>query len=714
AGTVRAGAPLRFPTNTVAVSTLLPDFEKYAGPPVELGRMEPTASDPDVQQQYGMTVGTPGSGQINALGTLNLRGERSVTCKGDRDRHPSSGPLPAGSPPVCEEFRKQPDALERAAELDAKYGRAPDLAALPIYCVPFSFKDPFDTMDMRTTAGADARYDIDFPARDHTLVAQLRQKGAIIYAKAVNTEYNGIPADPGGRYEPEKILVSDLGYQRSSWAGNPHSAYDSTRAASLGSSSGSGASVSANLVMCSICEETSMSCRGPANHNSVALVLPHKAMVSFLGGAIGADIHNDRSGIHCRSVVDSAKVLDALKDPANGYYDPRDVFTAVPRASVQATSFAAAASTPGTAGALKGVRIGVIRESMLKFPGIEADTPIVDAVAREIKDVLGKHLGATLVESTDPLWPDDPAVENMRTSYTQALAALVPVFFPELLYRLNNTGQPVFPEFAAAIKPTKFAPDKVLGSGTMTPVDYMLALAEGRVAPPRALNIRTIQSLAAERQFRFHVAQYLSRRAADWSARGFKETLVDWPALNARSKFWSDEQRASWKNWEDVDNVVAPPGERQGVAERIMLRELLRRVEMKVIHENRLDVVVRLHTSLPPGKIGLAPWPGPPGDTRGDLRMGPYAGETEVLIPAGYVRTAYDPQFVLSPDRRRYIATNTDTATALPAPGLPFSLVFRAEPGAEDRIIKVASAYEAASKRRVPPPAYGPLRGELR
>ena len=42
-----------------------------------------------------------------------------------------------------------------------------------------------------------------------------------------------------------------------------------------------------------------------------------------------------------------------------------------------------------------------------------------------------------------------------------------------------------------------------------------------------------------------------------------------------------------------------------------MLRELLRRVEMKVMQENQLDVVVRLHTSLPPGKIGLAPWPGP-------------------------------------------------------------------------------------------------------
>ena len=275
-GAVRAGSPLKFPTETVAISTLVPDFDHYTGPPIEFGRMEPTASDPSVQQQYGTTIGTPSSGQIGALGTLNLRGERSVTCQGDRDLAPSSGPLPAGSPAVCEEFRRQPDALERAAELDAQYGRSPDLARLPMYCIPFSFKDPFDTMDMRTTAGADARYDIDFPARDHTLVAQLRTKGAIVYAKAVNTEYNGRAGDPVGRHEPAKALISTLGYQRSSWAGNPSSAYDSTRGASLGSSSGSGASVSANLVMCSVCEETSLSCRGPANHNAVALILLRK------------------------------------------------------------------------------------------------------------------------------------------------------------------------------------------------------------------------------------------------------------------------------------------------------------------------------------------------------------------------------------------------------------------------------------------------------
>jgi Asp-tRNA(Asn)/Glu-tRNA(Gln) amidotransferase A subunit family amidase len=719
-GVVRVGSPLKFPTATVAISTLLPDFDQYAGPPIEFGRMEPTASDPSVQQQYGMTIGIPNAGQLNALGTLNLRGERSVTCKGDRDRRPSDGPLPPGSPAVCEEFRKQPDALERAAELDAQYGRNPDFAKMPMYCVVMSFKDPYDTKDMRSTGGADAHYDIDFPARDHTLVAELRQKGAIIYAKAVNTEYNGrpVPAIRGGEgasrgsNRPTKVFVSTQGYQRSTWAGNPSDAYDTTRAASLGSSSGSGVSVSANLAMCSLCEETSMSCRGPSNHNAVALILPHKSLISFHGGGIGADIYNDRAGIMCRTATDAAKVLDALKDPVNGYYDPRDVFTTVSRSTLLDKPYAAAAASTGARGSLRGMRIGIVRESMLTFPGVKADEPISQAAAKEIKAILGDYLGATLVESVDPLWPDDPAIENMKPSYTEVLAQLVPVFAPDILYRLTRDDQPQFPEFAAKIKPTEFAPGKTLGSGTMKPIDYFLYLAEGRVPIPKNLNIRAIEEEVESNAFTFHFNQYAMRRAADWKARGFVETLIDFPTLNARSKFWGDDQRASFKNWEEMEDMRQALGERQGIDEHIMMRELLRRVEMKVMYENHLDAVVRLHYSLPPGKIGLAGQPEPRGDIRGELRMGPFAGLTEVLIPAGYVTTVYDPVFVLSPDKRRYISTNNNTPTTLPPPGLPFSLVFRADPGKEDVILKVASAYQAASKRRVPPTGFGPLPGE--
>jgi amidase len=709
-GAVRAMAPLRFPTATIKAERLLPDLDKYEGPPLEWGRMEPTASDPSVQQQYGMIAGIPNAGQLNALATLNIRGERSVTCRGDYDRHPSEGPLPPGAPTVCEHFRQLPDALERAAELDARYGRNPPLAEMPMYGVVFSFKDPFDTKDMRTTAGGDAAYDIDFPPRDHVLVEQLRNKGAIIFAKAVNTEYNGRAGDPGGRHQPQQVLPSTLGYQRSSWAGNPANPYDTTRAASLGSSSGSGASVSANLVMASLGEETRASTRGPANHNAVALILPHKAMLGFNGGAIGADIYCDRSGILARTIGDCAKILDALKDLERGYYDPRDPYTTVPRSSVLATGYAAHASASGAAGSLAGMRIGVIRESMLVRAGEKATVPITTAAAAEIKSVLADKLSAALVESTDPLWRPDPELEQMNPDFRRALARLVPVFMPDLLFRLRSDGRPLFEEFAAAIQPTEFAPGKIFGAGGMAPIDYMVELAEGRIAPPANLDIATIQQQELAMSFRFHVNQYLSRRAADWRARGFTETLADFAALNRRSKFWGDDGRAAFKNWEEVTDPRNPPGQRQGIDERIMLRELLRRVDMMVILENRLDALVRLHTPLPPAKIGGAHDPlAGPSNIRLESFYGPNAGLTEVLIPAGYVTTVYDPVFALSLDRTRYVAVAPDTPTTIPLPGLPFSLVFRAEPGKEDVLLKIASAYEAASKRRISPPAFGPL-----
>jgi amidase len=707
AGAVRAGAPLRFPTETVKASTIFPDLDKYQGPPLEFGRMEATASDASVQQQYGMIAGLPNAGQLNALATLNIRGERSVTCRGDFDRHPSEGPLPPDAPPICEHFRQLPDALERAAELDAAYGRNPDLEKMPMYGVVFSFKDPFDTKDMRTTAGGDAAYDIDFPARDHVLVEQLRNKGAIIFAKAVCTEYNGRAGDPGGRHKPEKILPSVLGYQRSSWAGNPSNPYDTTRAASLGSSSGSGVSVSANLVMVSLGEETRASTRGPANHNAVALILPHKAMLSFNGGAMGADIYCDRSGILARTICDAAKVLDALKAPDRGYYDPRDPYTTVPRSSVLTTGYAIHAN-PSVS--LKGMRLGIIRESMLVRPGDKAAEPIATAAAAEIKAILGDKLGVTLVESSDPLWERDRDLEQMKPDFRQGLARLVPVFMPNLLFRLGPDGQPLFKEFAAAIRPTEFMPGKFYGSGTMAPIDYCVELAEGRIAPPANLDIATIQEQELAMSFRFHVNQYLSRRAADWRERGFAEGLADFAALNARSKFWGDDGRAGFKNWEEVTDPRNPLGGRQGVDERIMLRELLRRLDMMVILENRLDALVRLHTPLPPAKIGGANDPlGGRNNLRAESYYGPNAGLTEMLIPAGYVTTVYDPAFALSADGARYVSVPSDMPTTLARPGLPFSLVFRAEPGKEEVLLEIASAYEAASKRRIPPPAFRAL-----
>ncbi|MDG2270373.1 MAG: amidase, partial [Alphaproteobacteria bacterium] len=111
----------------------------------------------------------------------------------------------------------------------------------------------------------------------------------------------------------------------------------------------------------------------------------------------------------------------------------------------------------------------------------------------------------------------------------------------------------------------------------------------------------------------------------------------------------------------------------------------------------------------PPGIIG-----GPlQHDTSNNLRpeslYGPNAGLTEILVPAGYVSTAYDPVHKLSEDGTKYVSAPSREPTPLAAPGLPFSLVFRSEPGTEDSLLRIASAYEAVSHRRVSPPDFGPL-----
>jgi Asp-tRNA(Asn)/Glu-tRNA(Gln) amidotransferase A subunit family amidase len=439
----------------------------------------------------------------------------------------------------------------------------------------------------------------------------------------------------------------------------------------------------------------------------VALILPHKAHLSFLGGAIGAEIYNDRAGIHCRSIGDAVKVLDALKNPDHGYYDPRDIFTTVPRSSLPSEPYARAV-TEGRPGALKGMRIGIIREFMVKHAKV--DEPIVEAAATEMKAMLGGHLGATLVESMTPGWVDDPDIENMSTTIDRAIAQLAPVLYPDLLLRLTAANEPLYPDFAAKVKPTEFAPGVTKGTGAMSAADWMVRWAEGLEPSPRNLTLRSVLAggEAQSRTFRFHIPQYLSRRAKDWADRGYTETLVDWPSLNARSKFWGDDQRAAFKNWEEIDNLYEPP---KGIADNMQRREFLQRVMMKVLQDNRLDLLIQLHTALPPGKIGLALEPNV--NSRAiSYPLGPNAGITEILIPAGYVKVAYDPVFELATDangRQFYRGRSGTTPTEAPAPGIPFSINFLVEPGMEHLALKAASAYQSASKRRVPPPAFRPL-----
>ena len=681
-GYTRAGAPIVFPTRTVKASAVLPDLDEYQGLPLDYGRMQRTVSDPSVSAQMGMRVGIANAGQLNAIETLNIRGERSVTCRGAFDAHPSTAPLPPDAPVVCEAFRQQPDALERAAELDAKYGRKPDLVALPMYCIVTTVKDPFDTKDMRTTANNDVNFAMDVPPFDSTVVARLRARGAIIYAKSVAHEFNGGPGDPGGDAKARTNLVQ--GQQTmGSWGGQPCNPYDTERVP-RGSSGGSGVAVSANLATIGICEQSGGSCQGPASRNGIATLLTTKGLLPDNGG-IGYQWFNDRAGIHARTLADAARVLDALKDPVTGFYDSRDPFTSVPRALTSehpyATFVVSGESLHTDPKPLKGIRIGILREHMVKrTPNDEA---ISDQMDREIKAVLRDRLGAELIESITPGYPDDPDVPNMRYSFSDALSELLPWLMPEIFSRRNSKGELFF----------------AVPGYDVTSYDYLLKLSQRQAPLTSAVNITNFESFGAKAipcalcaDFAFDVDRYLM-------ARG-DVRITNWAAWVAHATFRDDESRAGAENWL---HFVARGAESKG--DRLARSYVARMALLRVMYENHIDAFVHPENTVPPPKIQ-----GPLVGSNSLDGITPFFQIPRIVVPAGTTDAVYEPRYTLSADKRNYVSVlPPGTPKSTLAHPMPVALTFFAGQGEEPVLIKVGTAYESATHHRQAPPAFGPV-----
>ena len=77
-------------------------------------------------------------------------------------------------------------------------------------------------------------------------------------------------------------------------------------------------------------------------------------------------------------------------------------------------------------------------------------------------------------------------------------------------------------------------------------------------------------------------------------------------------------------------------------------------------------------------------------------------------MPAGATDVVYEPRYGLSEDKKTYISLAGTEKSTLPHP-MPISITFFAGQGEEPMLIKVGTAYEAATQHRFPPPAFGPV-----
>jgi amidase len=270
-------------------------------------------------------------------------------------------------PAVNSVIEVNPDALEIAESLDRE--RRAKGARGPLHGIPILIKDNIDTADkMMTTAGSLALVGAPKPSRDSFVAQQLRKAGAVILGKTNLSEWANIRSS----------------HSTSGWSGrggltrNPY-ALDRNP---CGSSSGTGAGVSANFAAGGIGTETDGSIVCPSSANGLAGIKPTVGLVSRTG-IIPISHSQDTAGPMCRTVRDAAILLGALTG-----IDPEDSVTS----ASQGHSFTDYTQFLDANG-LKGARIGVAR----KYFGFSEG---VDSIMAEVIDVL-KRQGATVVDPAD-------------------------------------------------------------------------------------------------------------------------------------------------------------------------------------------------------------------------------------------------------------------------------------------------------------------------
>ena len=259
-----------------------------------------------------------------------------------------------------------PDAPGIARSLDAEFKAKGPRG--PLHGIPVLIKDNIDTADrMQTTAGSLAL--LGKPAaRDSFVAERLRAAGAVILGKTNLSEWANYRST----------------HSTSGWSGrggqtrNPY-ALDRNP---CGSSSGTGAGISANLAVIGVGTETDGSIVCPSATCGIVGIKPTLGLISR-AGIIPIAHSQDTAGPMARSVTDAALLLGALAG-----VDPRDPATQT--AAGQSYSDYTRFLDPN---GLRGARIGIARHYFDIGPAV---TSVMDACI----DLMRKN-GAEIIDPAD-------------------------------------------------------------------------------------------------------------------------------------------------------------------------------------------------------------------------------------------------------------------------------------------------------------------------
>jgi len=272
-------------------------------------------------------------------------------------------------------------AVERAAELDEKLETEGFVG--PLHGIPVLVKDQAETAGITTTFGSETCVDY-VPETDATLVADLKDAGAVVLAKTTLPDF----------------ASAYFGY--SSATGQTRNPYHTDRDPG-GSSAGSGAGVAANLGTIGIAEDTGGSIRVPAANCNLFGIRVTTGLISRTGFSPIVP-RQDTPGPVARTVTDMTRLLDVLVG-----YDAEDSWTG----AVSQTPDGSYMDYLNEDG-LEGKRLGVLRGAFG-----DDDDPRAEPATRAVESALESmaEAGAELVDPVSIADVDEQILETTVYGY---------------------------------------------------------------------------------------------------------------------------------------------------------------------------------------------------------------------------------------------------------------------------------------------------------
>ena len=355
----------------------------------------------------------------------------------------------------------------------------------PLHGIPVAVKDQVHTTGILTTDASKIRADF-IPNEDATVVAKLKEAGAVIIGKTNMSEFA-------------------IGDSFSSFKGPARNPWDLSRDPGT-SSTGSGAATAARLCATSLGEDTGGSIRGPASLCGLVGLRPTWGRVSRFG-ADGACWSIDTIGPISRTVEDCAATIGAIAG-----YDPKDPYTR----QVPVPDYRQALT-----GDIRGLKVGLVQDYLdPEKSGVDprvrdaviAAAGVLSELGAEVRDVslpLSVNCGVAIRTITHvdrvslhPEWlrerPQDYH-HNTRVSFSTANLIPAPVYYKAQKVRamVRREVLGALEDVDVLIQPTSAAPAGVMSmDGTVASKQQAKqALHRGGYTGPYSLTGTTAMSI---------------------------------------------------------------------------------------------------------------------------------------------------------------------------------------------------------------------------